>query len=66
MRSDEILATDSRATVLVAPPGANPAEYVQQSQRGGRGRGRGKGRGRRGGGGGAAGGGGAGARMDID
>ncbi|KAI0783031.1 hypothetical protein C8Q75DRAFT_785527 [Abortiporus biennis] len=58
LRSDEILAKDSRATVLVAPPGTNPADYIQRPQRGGRGRGRGRG-GRRGGGGG-------GNRMDID
>lgn len=58
MRSDDIIAQDARATVMVAPPGANPAEYTQRPARG-RGRGRGRG-GRRGGGGGAA------ARMDID
>jgi hypothetical protein len=51
MRSDSIVASDPRASVLVAPPGADPKDYTQpQSQsrprRGGRG-GRG---GRRGGG----------------
>jgi len=60
LRSDEILATDARARVQVAPPGANLKDYVpQQRSRGGRGRGRGRG-GRRGGGGGGA------SRMDID
>ncbi|EMD33100.1 hypothetical protein CERSUDRAFT_118156 [Gelatoporia subvermispora B] len=60
LRSDEILAQDSRAHVLVAPPGANEADYVPQPQpqrsraRGARGRGRG--RGRRGGA----------ARMEVD
>ncbi|KAI0827870.1 hypothetical protein BC628DRAFT_121680 [Trametes gibbosa] len=54
MRSDEILGTDPRAHVLVAPPGTNPKDYVQKPARG-RGRGRG-GRGRRGGG----------AKMDVD
>ena len=58
LRSDEILASDSRAHVLVAPPGADPKEYTQAPARGGRGRGRGRGR-RRGGGGGSA-------RMDVD
>ncbi|KAG0708160.1 hypothetical protein DFH29DRAFT_893303 [Suillus ampliporus] len=65
MRSDSIIASDPRASVLVAPPGTDPKHYSQQSNsradaqrwpRGGRGRGRG-GRGRRGGGG---------AGMDID
>ncbi|KZT69703.1 hypothetical protein DAEQUDRAFT_756839, partial [Daedalea quercina L-15889] len=52
LRSDDILAKDARARVLVAPPGMNPADYVQRPARGGRGRGRGRGRGgRRGGGG---------------
>ncbi|KAG2153343.1 hypothetical protein DEU56DRAFT_774720 [Suillus clintonianus] len=67
MRSDSIIASDPRASVLVAPPGADPKQYSQHSnsradtqkwQRGGRGRGRGRGR-RAGGGGGAPG-------MDID
>ncbi|KAI0918936.1 hypothetical protein AcV5_001987 [Taiwanofungus camphoratus] len=59
LRSDDILAQDSRAHVLVAPPGMDPVEYIQRPHRGG-GRGRGRGRGgRRGGGGG-------GVRMDID
>ena len=53
LRSDDILAKDSRATVLVSPPGTKP-DYAQKAGRGGRGRGRG--RGRRGGG----------ARMDVD
>ena len=54
LRSDDILAKDTRATVLVAPPGADPKEYTQKAQ-GGRGRGGrggrrgGRGRGRRGG-----------------
>ncbi|EIM85076.1 MFS general substrate transporter [Stereum hirsutum FP-91666 SS1] len=64
MRSDDIL-TDAdaraRAHVLVAPPGADPKEYIQQPIRG---RGRG-GRGRRGGGGRRGGRGGEG-RMDVD
>lgn len=71
MRSDSIIASDPRASVLVAPPGADPRQYSQQSpsnsradgqkwHRGGRGRGRG-GRGRRGGGGGER-----GVGMDID
>ncbi|TFL07172.1 hypothetical protein BDV98DRAFT_538658 [Pterulicium gracile] len=58
MRSDSLLKSE-RAHVLVAPPGANPADY-QQSSGGGRGGGRrgGRGRGaRRGRGGG---------RMDVD
>jgi hypothetical protein len=58
MRSDSILASDPRASVLVAPPGTDPKEYTQQQSRsrgrGGRGRG-----GRRGGGGRKAG-------MDLD
>ncbi|KAI0714059.1 hypothetical protein C8T65DRAFT_158576 [Cerioporus squamosus] len=60
LRSDELLATDSRAHVLVAPPGTDPKEYTQAPARGG-GRGRGRGRGRRRGG--ARGG---GAKMDVD
>ncbi|PCH36661.1 hypothetical protein WOLCODRAFT_82757 [Wolfiporia cocos MD-104 SS10] len=60
LRSDSIIATGGRASVLVAPPGMNPAEYTQRSQRGGRGRGRG--RGRRGGGGGRD----MQSRMDLD
>ncbi|KAG2366728.1 hypothetical protein BDR07DRAFT_1352209 [Suillus spraguei] len=71
MRSDSIIASDPRASVLVAPPGADPRQYSQQPpsnsradgqkwHRGGRGRGRG-GRGRRGGGGG-----GERVGMDID
>ena len=45
LRSDELLAKDSRAHVLVAPPGADPKEYTQ-APAGGRGGGRGRGRGR--------------------
>ncbi|TFK51118.1 hypothetical protein OE88DRAFT_1660439 [Heliocybe sulcata] len=60
MRSDSILASDSRATVLVAPPGADPRDYAQ-SRGSGRGRGgRGRGGRRRGGGRGGA------AAMDVD
>ncbi|EIW54514.1 uncharacterized protein TRAVEDRAFT_31401 [Trametes versicolor FP-101664 SS1] len=57
LRSDELLSKDSRAHILVAPPGADPKDYVQKPARGnGRGRGRGRsGRGRRGGG-----------KMDVD
>ncbi|PSR79482.1 hypothetical protein PHLCEN_2v7007 [Hermanssonia centrifuga] len=58
LRSDDILAQGSRASVLIAPPGTDPSDYVQAPQRGGRGRGRGRGRGGRRGI--AAG------RMDID
>ncbi|KAJ7039080.1 hypothetical protein C8F04DRAFT_316812 [Mycena alexandri] len=68
MRSDSLLHADPRAQVLVAPPGANPADYVQapsgprngngQRRGGGRGRGGRRGGGRRGGNGGG--------RMDID
>ncbi|KIK61145.1 hypothetical protein GYMLUDRAFT_589912 [Collybiopsis luxurians FD-317 M1] len=51
MRSDS-LTSDPRAKVLVAPPGADPKDYIQGPGRG-RGGGRGRGRGgRRGGGGG--------------
>ncbi|KAJ7818223.1 hypothetical protein B0H14DRAFT_2373474 [Mycena olivaceomarginata] len=69
MRSDSLLRADPRAQVLVAPPGANPSDYVQGpsgrhhggggGRRGGGGRGRGgrRGGGKRGGGGG---------RMDTD
>lgn len=61
LRSDDIIAQDTRATVLVAPPGMNPADYVQRPGRGsGRGRGRGRGRGGRRGGRGHH------AQMDID
>ncbi|KAJ7647639.1 hypothetical protein FB45DRAFT_205013 [Roridomyces roridus] len=67
MRSDSLLRADPRAQVLVAPPGADPADYVQTpasrngggAWRGGRGgRGGRRGRGKRGGNGGG--------RMDID
>lgn len=63
MRSDDIIAQDARAVVLLAPPGMNPKDYVQQPTRGGRGRGRGRGRGhpRRGTQGGSL-----AARMDVD
>ncbi|KAJ4487171.1 hypothetical protein C8J55DRAFT_534827 [Lentinula edodes] len=50
MRSDA-LTSDPRAQVLVAPPGADPKDYIQAPARGRGGRGRGRG-GRRGGGGG--------------
>ncbi|OSC99809.1 hypothetical protein PYCCODRAFT_1446609 [Trametes coccinea BRFM310] len=53
LRSDELLAKDARAHVLLAPPGADPKDYVQKPARG---RGRGRGRGRRGGT----------AKMDVD
>jgi hypothetical protein len=56
MRSDDIISRDpeatSRAHILVAPPGADPKDYLpSSSSRGGR-RGRGRDRGRRGLGGG--------------
>ena len=57
MRSDELLGTDPRAHVLVAPPGADPKEYTQER---GRGRGGARGRGRRRNGRGGA------AKMDVD
>lgn len=47
MRSDAMIS-DPRASVQIAPPGADPREYTQQTRGGGRGRG-GRGRGRRGG-----------------
>ncbi|KAH7926968.1 hypothetical protein BV22DRAFT_1007938 [Leucogyrophana mollusca] len=73
LRSDSIAASDPRATVLVAPPGADPKLYSQQSsansrqeaQRWQRGGGRG-GRGRRGGNRRGGGGGGGGGGMDVD
>jgi len=56
------MAQDSRAQVLLAPPGTNPKDYVQQSTRGGRnGRGRGRGRPKRGGQGGDL-----ASRMEVD
>ena len=62
LRSDDIIAQDSRAQVLLAPPGTNPKDYVQQPTRGGRnGRGRGRGRPKRGGQGGSL-----ASRMEID
>ena len=61
LRSDDIMAQDSRAQVLVSPPGTNPKDYIQQPTRGGRGRGRGRGRPRRGGHGGDL-----ASRMDVD
>lgn len=62
LRSDDIIARDSRAQVLLAPPGANPKDYVQQPTRGGRnGRGRGRGRPKRGGQGGDL-----ASRMEVD
>jgi len=48
LRSDDIIAQDSRATVLIAPPGADPKDYMP-AQTWSRGRGRGRGRGGRGG-----------------
>lgn len=33
MRSDSIVASDPRASVLVAPPGADPRDYTQQQSR---------------------------------
>jgi len=65
MRSDSLLKADPRAHVLIAPPGADPADYLPASTetRGGGRRGHGRGRGgRRGGRRGANG----GARMDLD
>ncbi|KAF8633377.1 hypothetical protein AX17_004548 [Amanita inopinata Kibby_2008] len=64
LRSDSVLHADPRAQVLIAPPGADPADYSQtrsgpRGNAGGRrgsGRGRGGRRGRRGGEG----------RMDVD
>ena len=54
MRSDDIISRDpeaaARAHILVAPPGADPKDYLPSSSS--RGRGRGRGRGRRGPGGG--------------
>ncbi|TFK74032.1 hypothetical protein BDN72DRAFT_790061 [Pluteus cervinus] len=63
MRSDSLVHADPRAQILVAPPGANPADYVQapHNNRGGQRRGRG-GRGGRG----SRRGGRGGARMDLD
>jgi hypothetical protein len=49
LRSDAILAQDSRATVITTPQEQNPADY--NATRGGRGGGRGRGNKRRGGGG---------------
>jgi hypothetical protein len=63
LRSDSLLRTDPRAHVILAPPGADPAEYGTSNtthRGGGRrgGRGRGGRRGKRGGG--------IAARMDLD
>lgn len=48
MRSDDIITRDpeaaARAHILVAPPGADPKDYISSN----RGRSRGRGRGRRG------------------
>lgn len=56
------MAQDSRAQVLLAPPGTNPKDYIQQPNRGGRGgRSRGRGRPKRGGQGGNL-----ASRMDVD
>ena len=66
MRSDSIMSSDPRATVLVAPPGADPKTHSPQNnsrpevQRWQRGAKRG-GRGRRGGGTGRG-----AATMDVD
>ena len=50
MRSDSLLHADPRATVLLAPPGANPADYTpQEMNRNGSTRRSGGGRGGRGG-----------------
>lgn len=63
MRSDSVLKADPRAQVMVAPPGADPADYLPtntsrgNARRGGR-VGRGGKRGRRGGN--------IGSRMDMD
>ena len=62
MRSDSVLKADPRAQVMVAPPGADPADYLPtnsrgNARRGGRG-GRGGRRGRRGGQ--------SGSRMNMD
>ena len=50
MRSDDIISRDpeaaARAHILVAPPGADPKDYLPSSS--GRGRGRARARGRRG------------------
>lgn len=50
MRSDDIISQDpeaaARAHILVAPPGADPKDYLPSSSS--RGSGRGRGRGRRG------------------
>jgi hypothetical protein len=65
MRSDAIMATDSRASVMVAPPGSNPTGYAgNEGRRGGGGKrgGRRRGGGARGGRRGAAPSGG----MDVD
>ena len=37
MRSDAMIS-DPRASVQIAPPGADPREYTQQTRGGGRGR----------------------------
>ncbi|KAJ6449637.1 hypothetical protein DFH09DRAFT_94467 [Mycena vulgaris] len=72
MRSDSLLHADPRAQVLVAPPGADPADYVQAPsgpRNGGpwrRGGGGGGGRGRGGRRGGGKRGGNGGGRMDVD
>ncbi|PPQ88455.1 hypothetical protein CVT25_011581 [Psilocybe cyanescens] len=45
MRSDSLLKADPRAQVLLAPPGADPAEYTQTTETRGGGRRGGRGRG---------------------
>lgn len=66
MRSDSLIHTDSRAQVLLAPPGTNLADYQSpesrggdRGRRGGFGRGRGGRRGKRGGNNGNG-------QMDVD
>lgn len=65
MRSDDVLAQDPRASVMITPPGGDPKDYEvpQAWSRGGRGRGRGRGRPSRGARRGSSNG---GAQMDID
>lgn len=50
MRSDSLINEDPRAQVLVAPPGADPADYTPSSGARGNGRRGGRGRGGRRGG----------------
>jgi hypothetical protein len=55
------MAQDSRAQVLLAPPGTNPKDYTQHTRGGRNGRGRGRGRPKRGGPGSNL-----ASRMDVD